>query len=128
MTVSARKNAPQLIHEISVALNAASVNGGVSIPVGAVGPSQVCLQAYHAVTSQAFDPTTVTLALGITQGGAEILAATSIKALGRLDGNVPFSATGFLPNTTIWATLAQTGGPATTGLCTVWVEYLAGPG
>jgi hypothetical protein len=130
MAVPGRKNAPQVIHEVSIQLNAAQLNAAASGQfAGAIPGSGAFLLMAHFVTSVAFDPTTITLSLGSTPGGSQILAAQNIKALGRTDIVLPAASAGvYLTDTPVYWTVAMTGGPATVGLVTVWLEYLPTPG
>jgi hypothetical protein len=76
-----------------------------------------------------FNSTTNTLAIGTTPGGAQILAATTIAALGRTDNPIAAASMGPLAvDTPIYGTIASTGAAPTTGVATAWITYLPGPG
>jgi len=126
MTVKApgRKTQYQATHEISVQFGFGQTAGVVGVlPAGAV------LDTTHLVVSQAWNSTTNTLAIGTTPGGAQLLAATDLKTLGRTDTVAPVAAAGpFAVDTPIYATAAFTGGAPNLGVATVWLDYLPGAG
>jgi hypothetical protein len=126
MVAQPRYNHRQLIQEISLDIGPAETRKP-SFVMGRIGPLNPYLVAYHLVTSLAFDAGTLTLALGTSPGGAEILPATSIKALGRTDVFM-IPATGPFGSNAVYATLAVTGAPATVGRATVWIDYISEPG
>jgi len=126
MATGGRKTQLQVIHEISITLTPAQMNSALPQVLGVI-PAGAILDSYHFVTSQAFDGATATVALGYTSGGSQIVGATNVKPVGRTDANVPIGSTGFyLTDTTIY--FQPAGGPNTVGVCTLWLEYLPGPG
>lgn len=124
MPTGGRKTQLQVIHEISQQFGFGQTQG-----VLGVVPLTAILDMVHMQVSQAWNSTTNTLALGTTPGGAQILPATTIAALGRTDLQVPTAAAGpFAADTPIYATIASTGAAPTAGVATVWVTYLPAPG
>ena len=124
MANTGRKTHLQVIHEISKQFGFGQVSGVIGVlPAGAImGTSHLCV-------SQVFNSTTTTLALGTTQGGTQLLAATDLQTLGRTDTPVPAPAMGPLGvDTPIYGTVASTGPAPTAGVATVWIDYLPGPG
>ena len=121
-----RKTHLQVIHEISKQFGFGQADGIIGIlPAGAIAGS------FHLVVSQAWNSTTNTIALGVTPGGAQILAATDLKTLGRTDAVVPIAGAAAGPyavDTPIYGTIASTGAAPTAGVATVWLDYLPGPG
>lgn len=119
-----RKTQLQVMHEISRQFGFGQTDGVIGVlPAGAI------MNASHLCVSQVWNGTTNTLAIGTTPGGAQLLAATDLKALARTDTNVPVAAMGPLGvDTPIYGTIASTGGAPTTGVATVWIDYLPGPG
>lgn len=124
MPTGGRKTHLQVVHEISVQFGFGQVAGVVGVlPAGAI------MGTIHLNVSQAWNSTTNTIAIGTTPGGAQILAATDLKTLARTDALVPVAAMGPLgSDTPIYATIAATGAAPTTGVATVWLDYLPGPG
>jgi len=124
MATGGRKTQLQVVHEISAQFGFGQTSGVIGVlPAGAV------LGTTHLLVSQVWNGTTNTLAVGTTPGGAQLLAATDLKTLARVDTPVPFAAAGPLGvDTPIYGTIASTGGAPTTGVATVWLDYLAGPG
>lgn len=124
MPTGGRKTHLQVIHEISQQFGFGQVAGVVGVlPAGAI------LNLTHLLVSQAWNGTTNTIAVGTTPGGAQLLAATDLKTLARTDTVAPVAAAGPLAvDTPIYGTIAATGGAATTGVATVWLDYLPGPG
>jgi hypothetical protein len=124
MATGGRKTQLQVIHEISQQFGFGQVAGQIGVlPAGAI------MDMIHMLVSQAWNGTTNTLAIGTTPGGAQLLPATTIAALGRTDVAVPFAAQGPLAvDTPVYATIANTGAAPTAGVATVWLSYLAAPG
>lgn len=124
MATGGRKTHLQVVHEISIQFGFGQVAGVIGIlPAGAV------LGTTHLLVSQAWNSTTNTLAIGTTPGGAQLMAATDLKTLARVDTVVPFAQAGPLGvDTPIYGTIASTGAAPTTGVATVWLDYLPGPG
>jgi hypothetical protein len=113
----------QLIHEISAQLGPADIARGSGV-LGTLPNAAPILLTAHLVTSTAFDPTTLTLSLGFAGQPAAFLAAQNIKPAGRFDLPITASPAGFYPDTAVIWTATVTGGPATVGLCTIWLEYI----
>lgn len=129
MATGGRKTQLQVIHEISIALDAAKLNLASAIGglLGVLPPGAVPIQA-RFVTSVAFDGATATISIGTAPGGAQILGAQNIKAIGRVDTVIPLGASAFYVNDTpIYFTPGGAGGH-TVGACVMWLEYLPGPG
>lgn len=124
MATGGRKTQLQVIHEISVQFGFGQTQGVIGVlPAGAI------MGTVHLCVSQAWNGTTNTLAVGTTPGGAQILGATDLKTLARTDTPVPNTAMGPLAvDTPIYGTIAGTGGAPTSGVATVWIDYLPGPG
>lgn len=125
MAQGGRKTQLQVMHEISGAFAAASAVAGVLgiLPAGAVA------NIAHLAVTTAFNSTTNTLALGTTVGGAQILAATDLKALARTDTAVALANIGpYAADTPIYYTLALTGAVPTLGAAVAWLDYLPGVG
>lgn len=124
MPTGGRKTHLQVVHEISAQFGFGQVAGVVGVlPAGAI------MGTIHLNVSQAWNSTTNTIAIGTTPGGAQILAATDLKTLARTDTLVPVAAMGPLGvDTPIYGTIAATGAAPTTGVATVWLDYLPGPG
>ena len=126
MATGGRKTQYQAMHQISAVVNSLSAAGGV---IG-VAPAGAILNAVHLLVLSAFNSTTNTVAIGTTPGGAQLMAATDLKTLGRIDGVIPL-ANGAGPlgvDTPIYYTLASTGPPSTVGLAVPVIDYLPGPG
>ena len=119
-----RKTHLQVIHEISKQFGFGQLSGVVGVlPAGAI------MGTTHLCVSQAWNSTTNTLAIGTTPGGSELLAATDLKTLARVDTPVPLAAMGPLGvDTPIYGTVASTGAAPSAGVATVWIDYLPGPG
>jgi hypothetical protein len=124
MPTGGRKTQLQVIHEISVQFGFGQTSGVIGVlPAGAV------LGSTHMLVSQVWNGTTNTLAIGTTPGGAQLQAATDLKTLARTDTVAPVAAAGpFAVDTPIYGTIASTGGAPTTGVATVWIDYLPGVG
>jgi hypothetical protein len=124
MATGGRKTQYQVMHEISKQFGFGQTDGVIGIvPAGAI------LNLTHLCVSQVWNGTTNTIAIGTTPGGAQLLAATDLKALARTDTAAPLAAMGpFAVDTPIYGTIASTGGAPTTGVATVWIDYLPGPG
>jgi hypothetical protein len=124
MPTGGRKTHLQVIHEISRQFGFGQTDGVIGIvPAGAI------LNLTHLCVSQVWNGTTNTLAIGTTAGGAQLLAATDLKTLARTDTAAPQAAMGpFAVDTPIYGTIASTGPAPTTGVATVWIDYLPGPG
>lgn len=124
MPTGGRKTHLQVMHEISQQFGFGQIAGVIGVlPAGAL------LNATHLVVSQVWNSTTNTIAIGTTPGGAQLLAATDLKTLARTDTPAPIAALGpFGNDTPIYATIASTGAAPTTGVATVWLDYLPGPG
>ena len=73
-------------------------------------------------TTLAYTGTTVTLQLGSTAGGSELVAAVSIKAAGRVSHTLVAPTTGFGTGT-LFARMVQTG-PTAVGAGNLVIEYL----
>lgn len=124
MATGGRKTHLQVMHEISKQFGFGQTDGVIGVvPAGAI------LDFVHLLVSQVWNGTTNTLAIGTTPGGAQLLAATDLKTLARSDVGAPVAAAGpFSVDTPIYGTIASTGGAPTTGVATVWITYLPGPG
>lgn len=125
MATGGRKNALQVVHEISQAFGPTTPVAGLLgvLPAGAV------LGTTHAQVAVAFNSTTNTVAIGTTPGGTDILAATDLKTLARTDTPVPTAKAGPLAaDTPIYYTLGSTGAAPTLGSAAVWLDYVAGLG
>jgi hypothetical protein len=124
MPTGGRKTQYQVMHEISQQFGFGQTAGVLGVvPAGAM------LNLSHLAVTQVWNSTTNTIAIGTTVGGAQILAATDLKTLARTDTAVPIAAMGpFSVDTPIYATIASTGAAPTTGVATVWIDYLPGPG
>jgi hypothetical protein len=114
------------------ALHAISGQGGFGQLSGLLGvaPWSSFLNSYHWLTSQAFNSTTNTLSLGTTPGGVDIANAVNIQAVGNGSAVVPIGPAGQPENTgsnvPIYYTLGSTGAAPTTGVITVWIDYIPG--
>lgn len=125
MPTGGRKTHLQVMHEISAAFGIASPLAGVLgvLPAGAVA------NLAHVAVGTAFNSTTNTLALGTAAGGAQILAATDLKALARTDTAVALANMGpYAVDTPIYYTLALTGPAPTVGAAVAWLDFLPGAG
>lgn len=126
MAQGGRKTQLQVMHEISAQFGFGQTSGVIGVlPAGAIANMS------HLVVSQVWNGTTNTLAIGVTAGGAQILAATDLKTLARTDTAVPMAGSAAGPygvDTPIYGTIASTGPAPTTGVATVWIDYLPGPG
>jgi hypothetical protein len=126
MATGGRKTQYQVMHEISKQFGFGQTDGVIGIlPAGAIANMS------HLFVSQVWNGTTNTIAIGVTPGGAQILAATDLKALARTDTIVPLAGAAAGPyavDTPIYGTIASTGPAPTTGVATVWIDYLPGPG
>jgi hypothetical protein len=92
-------------------------------------PAGAILGTCHLLVSQAWNSTTNTISVGTTAGGTQLLSGIDLKTLARTDTPVPFATAGPLAvDTPIYGSIAATGGAATTGVATVWLDYLPGPG
>lgn len=101
-----------------------TVTTGVNIPAG----SQI-LHAYIDVTTAFNAATTNTIQLGVTSGGSELLAATSVSAAGRVTAAPSGTALSTWLNigtsdVTVYATFHQTGVVATAGAATITISYI----
>jgi hypothetical protein len=124
MATGGRKTQLQVIHEISAQFGFGQTSGVIGVlPAGAI------MGMIHLLVSQVWNGTTNTLAIGTTPGGAQLLAATDLKTLARVDNQVAFAAAGPLGvDTPIYGTIASTGPAPTQGVATAWIDYLPGPG
>lgn len=125
MATGGRKNALQVMHEISAAFAATTPTSGVLgvLPAGAIA------NIAHLAVTTAFNSTTNTLALGTTVGGAQILAATDLKTIARTDTPVVIANLGpYAVDTPIYYTMASTGAAPTLGAATAWLDYMPGAG
>jgi hypothetical protein len=92
-------------------------------------PAGAIMGTCHLCVSQVWNSTTNTISVGTTAGGAQLLSAIDLKTLARTDTVVPLAAMGPLAvDTPIYGSIAATGGAPTTGVATVWLDYLPGPG
>jgi hypothetical protein len=125
MATGGRKTQYQVIHEISAQFGFGQTSGIIGVlPAGAIAMTT------HLLTSQVFNSTTNTLAVGTTPGGNQFLAASDLHAaVARVDTPVPAASMGpFAVDTPIYGTVASTGPAPTQGVATVWIDYLPGPG
>jgi hypothetical protein len=126
MAVGGRKTQYQVVHEISAQFGFGQTSGVIGVlPAGAIA------NMAHVLVSQVWNGTTNGLTLGVTPGGAQVLASVDLKALGRTDTAVPIAGAAMGPyavDTPIYGTITSTGGAPTTGVATVWLDYLPGPG
>jgi hypothetical protein len=124
MATGGRKTHLQVVHEISAQFGFGQTSGVIGVlPAGAI------LGTTHLLVSQVWNSTTNTISVGTTAGGSQLLSAIDLKTLARTDTVAPIAAAGPLAvDTPIYGTIAATGGAATTGVATVWLDYLPGPG
>jgi hypothetical protein len=124
MPTGGRKTHLQVIHEISQQFGFGQSAGVIGVlPAGAI--AMTC----HLLTSQAFNSTTNTLSVGTTPGGTQILNASTLAAVARIDQALTAPTMGpFATDTPIYGSLAFTGAAPTAGVATVWIDYLPGPG
>ena len=124
MPTGGRKTHLQVVHEISQQFGFGQVAGVIGVlPAGAI------LNLTHLLVSQVWNGTTNTIAVGTTPGGAQLIAATDLKTLARVDTPAPLASMGpFAVDTPIYGTIAGTGPAPTQGVATVWLDYLPGPG
>jgi hypothetical protein len=131
MATGARKTQLQAIHEISAQITPAMA-AGIGGLIGVI-PAGACLNNVHNVISQAFNSTTNTFGVGSLPppGGANIQGGISGGVVIRSDNIMPQNLLAGQPlpaDLPIYWTAAFTGAPPTTGLWTVWIDYLPGPG
>lgn len=124
MATGGRKTHLQVIHQISVQFGFGQTSGIIGvIPAGAI------LNITHCLVSQVFNSTTNLLSVGTTVGGNQLLNGVDMKVLARTDTVVPFAIAGpYGVDTPIYGAITSTGPAPTTGVATVWLDYLAGPG
>jgi hypothetical protein len=105
------------------AISLGSLNG-----VLGVVPASAILNTLRVNVNQAWSPTTASLAIGVTPGGAQI-ATIDLKVTGRTEIPVPVAQMGpFAFDTPIYATVTYTGAAPGAGQTEVWLDYLAGAG
>jgi len=127
--VAARNSGEQQLHFFRVRMqfnNLSALTAGVKI--GRL-PARAFIAGVSIHTVTSFNAgTTATIALGTTQGGVDILAATDIKTVGASNVAVPFAGSGLAVTgageVDIWAKFAQTGGAATTGDSTIVITFI----
>jgi hypothetical protein len=124
MATGGRKTHLQVMHEISLQFGFGQIAGVIGIlPAGAI------LNAAHLLISQAWNGTTNSISIGTTPGGAQLIAATDLKTLARVDTVTPFAAAGpFGVDTPIYGAITNTGPAPTAGVATVWLDYVPFPG
>lgn len=124
MATGGRKTQLQVMHEISVQFGFGQTSGLIGVlPAGAI------MNIVHLCVSQVWNSTTNTISVGTTAGGNQLLSAIDLKTLGRTDTVVPIATMGPLGvDTPIYGSIAATGAAPTTGVATVWLDYLPGPG
>ena len=124
MAQGGRKTQLQVIHEISAQFGFGQLAGIIGVlPAGAI------MNIAHLLVSQAWNGTTNVISVGTTPGGTQLLNGIDLKTLARTDTTVPFATAGPLGvDTPIYGTITNTGGAPTTGVATVWLDYLPGPG
>ena len=113
------------------------VTGSCSVKIGALPYNSFVVRAALQITTACNAGTTCTLALGTASGGAQLLAAQSILAAagtgplfpavaatsGILATGNNIASTGANGGFDLFATIAQTGGAATTGVVIFMLEY-----
>lgn len=124
MPTGGRKTHLQVIHEISRQFGFGQTDGVIGVlPAGAI------LGTCHLNVSQVWNSTTNVINVGTTAGGTQLLSGIDLKTLARTDTVVPVAAQGPLAaDTPIYGSITTTGGAPTTGVATVWLDYLPGPG
>ena len=113
------------------------VTGSCSVKIGALPYNSFVVRAALQITTACNAGTTCTLALGTASGGAQLLAAQSILAAagtgplfpavaatsGILATGNNIASTGANGGFDLFATIAQSGGTATTGVVIFMLEY-----
>lgn len=124
MATGGRKTQLQVMHEISAQFGFGQTSGVIGVlPAGAI------LNITHLCVSQVWNSTTNTISVGTTVGGNQLLSAIDLKTLARTDTVVVVANMGPLAvDTPIYGTITSTGAAPTTGVATVWLDYLPGPG
>jgi hypothetical protein len=121
MATGGRKTHLQVVHTIGQNFTSATPASGVLgvLPAGAV------LLSAHLSAQVAFNSTTNTLALGTTVGGTQLLSATDLKTVARTDTPIVIAQQGALAaDTPVYWTLGATGGAATLGAATAFIDYM----
>lgn len=129
MPTPARKLHTQQTHQISItiAYNTPGVAGGVQ--VGTLPAGAVIDKTTVAATTAFNAATTNTISVGTTPTGTNLINATSVTAVARVDTVAPVAQMGPLAaDTPIYASYAQSGTAATTGVATIIVLYTASVG
>ena len=128
-TLTSRNSGEQQLHFFRYRLQFASLSAlTAGVKIGRL-PARAFIHGVSIHTVTSFNAgTTATIALGSTSGGADILAATDIKAAGASSVAVPFAGSGLAVTGSgevdLWAKFAQTGGAATTGDATLVLTYI----
>jgi hypothetical protein len=120
MATGARKTQLQAIHEISAQITPAMA-AGIGGLIGVI-PAGACLNNVHNTFGVGSLP---------PPGGANIQGGISGGVVIRSDNIMPQNLLAGQPlpaDLPIYWTAAFTGAPPTTGLWTVWIDYLPGPG